>query len=62
MAVTTVELAAATRLPIYPQRSPYHLSEEQVRFFDEHGYLILRNWIPAPLLARQQRRGQRLDR
>ena len=58
MAATSVERAVATSLPIYPQRSPYHLSEEQVRFFDEHGYLILRNWIPAPLLARLQAAGE----
>ncbi|MBC8161501.1 MAG: phytanoyl-CoA dioxygenase family protein [Roseiflexaceae bacterium] len=40
------------------QRSPYHLSSEQIRFFDEHGYLVLRNWIPAPLLARLQQAGR----
>ena len=57
MAVTSAEVASATRLPIYPRRSPYHLSEEQVRFFDERGYLILRNWIPADLLARLQAAG-----
>lgn len=28
------------------------LDEDQVRFFDAHGYLVLRNWIPAPLLDR----------
>lgn len=37
--------------------SPYHLTTEQVAFFDENGYLILRNWIPEPLLARLQEAG-----
>lgn len=36
-----------------PQR-PYHLSEEQIAAFDRDGYLVLRNRIPAPLLARLQ--------
>ena len=30
------------------------LTPEQVRFFDEHGYLVLRDRIPADLLARLQ--------
>lgn len=34
--------------------SPYHLSAEQITFFDENGYLILRNWIPQDLLQRVQ--------
>ena len=43
----------------YPdvKRSPYHLSEEQIAFFDENGYLILRNWIPQELLKRLQAAG-----
>lgn len=32
----------------------HHLTPEQVRFFDEHGYLVLRGRIPADLLARLQ--------
>lgn len=32
----------------------YHLSAEQVRFFDENGYLVLRDWISADLLAKLQ--------
>ncbi len=39
-------------------RSPYHLTPEQVQFFDEHGYLILRNWIPQDLLQRLRDAGQ----
>ena len=34
--------------------SEAHLTPEQVRFFDEHGYLVLRGRIPADLLARLQ--------
>lgn len=37
--------------------SPYHLTPEQVRFFDENGYLILRDWIPWELLRRLQEAG-----
>jgi hypothetical protein len=38
-------------------RSPYHLTPEQITFFDVNGYLILRNWIPAELLQRLQAAG-----
>lgn len=41
----------------YVQQSPYHLTEEQVRFFDENGYLVLRKWIPDELLQRLQEAG-----
>ncbi|BCM88941.1 hypothetical protein IAD21_00783 [Abditibacteriota bacterium] len=37
--------------------SPFHLSEEQIRFFDDNGYLILRDWIKGDLLARLQEAG-----
>ena len=40
------------------KRSSYHLSEEQIAFFDENGYLILRNWIPQDLLQRLQAAGK----
>jgi hypothetical protein len=32
----------------------FHLTDEQLAFFDTYGYLVLRNWIPADLLARLQ--------
>jgi ectoine hydroxylase-related dioxygenase (phytanoyl-CoA dioxygenase family) len=35
-------------------RSPYHLTPQQVRSFDENGYLILRQQIPPELLKRVQ--------
>jgi len=35
----------------------YHLTEEQVRFFDENGYLVLRDHIPADLLDRLREAG-----
>ena len=38
-------------------RSPYHLPSEQVQFFDQNGYLILRKWIPDKLLESIQRAG-----
>jgi ectoine hydroxylase-related dioxygenase (phytanoyl-CoA dioxygenase family) len=39
--------------------APYHLTEEQVRFFDENGFLILRRRVPAALLTRVQAAGHR---
>jgi ectoine hydroxylase-related dioxygenase (phytanoyl-CoA dioxygenase family) len=41
------------------QLSPYHLTLEQVQFFDDYGYLVLRNWIPKPLLEKLQATGNR---
>lgn len=49
-------LATPVTDPAFP-RSPYHLTPEQVSFFDQNGYLILRNWIPADLLKRLQEAG-----
>jgi ectoine hydroxylase-related dioxygenase (phytanoyl-CoA dioxygenase family) len=40
-----------------PPRSPYHLTKEQVRFFDENGYLVLKRWITGDLLERLQQAG-----
>ena len=34
--------------------SNYHLTPEQIAFFDENGYLILRNWVTGELLQRLQ--------
>lgn len=42
-----------------PPRSPHHLTEEQVRFFDENGYLVLKQWITGEMLHRLQAAGQR---
>ncbi|MFB9993264.1 phytanoyl-CoA dioxygenase family protein [Deinococcus oregonensis] len=42
-----------------PPISRFHLTAEQVRFFDEQGYLILRNWVTGDLLTRLQGAGQR---
>ncbi len=39
------------------ERTPYHLTPEQIAFFDANGYLILRNWVPADLLTRLQDAG-----
>jgi ectoine hydroxylase-related dioxygenase (phytanoyl-CoA dioxygenase family) len=38
--------------------NPCSLTEEQIRFFDENGYLILRNWITGSLLERMQAAGR----
>ena len=49
-----------TLTPSFPteaQRTPFHLSDEQVRFYDENGYLILRQQITGPLLKRLQEAG-----
>ncbi|MFC4453821.1 phytanoyl-CoA dioxygenase family protein [Deinococcus sonorensis] len=60
MSATSVgfELVDHPPLPVArPPLSPFHLSEEQVNFFDEHGYLVLRQWITGPLLERLQAAG-----
>lgn len=38
-------------------RSRYALTAEQVQFFDDNGYLILKNWITGDLLERLQSAG-----
>ncbi len=42
--------------PDFPVSS-YHLTPQQVRFFDENGYLILPKWIPPNLLKKLQEAG-----
>lgn len=37
--------------------SQYALTPEQLAFYDENGYLVLRNWIPQPMLERLQSAG-----
>ncbi len=39
--------------------SPHHLSVEQISFFDEHGYLVLKQWIVGELLERLQQASAR---
>ena len=45
------ELSAQPPLP-HPTgaASPFHLTPEQVQFFDDHGYLVLRQWVTGGLL------------
>jgi ectoine hydroxylase-related dioxygenase (phytanoyl-CoA dioxygenase family) len=40
-------------------RTDYHLTPEQLRFYDENGYLVLRNWVTGELLERLQAAGDR---
>ena len=60
---STQARSVQTSGPLDRERSsrtgPYHLSDEQVRFFDENGYLILRAWIVGELLERLQAAGTR---
>lgn len=42
-------MGTTTNEPATPE---YHLTAEQVQFFDDFGYLVLRNRIPEPLLER----------
>ena len=37
-----------------PAASPFHLTPQQVQFFDDHGYLVLRQWVTGELLTRLQ--------
>lgn len=41
-------------ISIPSSESEYHLSPEQIEFFDQFGYLVLRGWVPADLLAHLQ--------
>lgn len=50
-------MPSAHTVPI--DHSPYHLSADQIRFFDQNGYLVLRNWIPHDLLSRLQAAARR---
>ncbi len=44
-------------VPYVTEPTPYHLTAEQIEFFDTNGYLILRNWIPADMLKHLQDAG-----
>ena len=57
MTTHSTEQTPQTPLPDHFERTPYHLTEEQVRFFDENGYLVLRKLIPQELLQRLQEAG-----
>ncbi|WP_161882659.1 phytanoyl-CoA dioxygenase family protein [Deinococcus alpinitundrae] len=37
-----------------PAVSPFHLTPQQVQFFDDSGYLVLRQWVTGELLLRLQ--------
>lgn len=39
--------------------APYHLTPEQVQFFDDNGYLVLKNRIPADMLEKLQQAATR---
>lgn len=55
---SAMQSATGTELTFSEDHSQYHLTDEQIQFYDEQGYLILRNWIPQPLLQRLQAAGQ----
>ncbi len=57
MLTATATQAAQPFPPAAEPRSPFHLSREQVQHFDDHGYLILRQWIPPAMLARLRAAG-----
>ncbi len=38
-------------------RTSHHLTPGQIRFFDDNGYLVLRQWVPGGVLARMQAAG-----
>jgi ectoine hydroxylase-related dioxygenase (phytanoyl-CoA dioxygenase family) len=44
------ETSPTTTLDQRIVRTPHHLTDEQIKFFDDNGYLVLRNLIPKPLL------------
>ena len=51
---TAPRSTGAPRRPADGTGRPYHLSEEQVSFFDTNGYLVLRRRVPPDLLGRLQ--------
>ncbi len=53
--------APRTRPPGHASASPapYRLTPEQVRYFDDNGFLVLKNWITGDLLRRLQEAGRR---
>lgn len=53
----TIETAELPTYVVQAERTPYHLTDEQIQFFDDNGYLVLRNWIPQAMLARLQAAG-----
>jgi ectoine hydroxylase-related dioxygenase (phytanoyl-CoA dioxygenase family) len=56
------EVKIVNHLPLpapVSERSKYHLSKEQIRFFDENGYLVLKQWIAGELLERLRAAGNR---
>jgi ectoine hydroxylase-related dioxygenase (phytanoyl-CoA dioxygenase family) len=55
-ALSTTLLATPIADPGF-SRSKYHMTLEQLRFFDENGYVILRNLISDDLLAKLQAAG-----
>jgi len=54
-----VHISPSVQLTGAREAGAYHLTEEQIRFFDEQGYLILRNWVTGELLERLQAAGHR---
>lgn len=50
-----VQLVSQPPLPRpQPPRSRFHLSPEQIDFFDQNGYLVLKQWVGGELLQRLQ--------
>ena len=45
--------------PAAPPASPFHLTPQQVQFFDDNGYLVLRQWITGELLEGLQAAARR---
>ncbi len=59
MTIHSTEHSSIPQTPLsnHFKRTAYHLTEEQVRFFDENGYLVLRQWIPQDILQKLQAAG-----
>jgi ectoine hydroxylase-related dioxygenase (phytanoyl-CoA dioxygenase family) len=55
MAEAKPKRQATARVAQTTSPAAYHLSEEQIAFFDRHGYLILHNWIGGELLEKLQK-------
>ncbi|HTY73867.1 MAG TPA: phytanoyl-CoA dioxygenase family protein [Actinomycetes bacterium] len=53
------ESSPATPSTARASRSPWSLTEDQVAFFDDQGYLVLKQRVPVGLIGRLQRASQR---
>lgn len=55
--MSELDSLAATTKPAESPNAAFHLTDEQIAFYDANGYLVLRQWITGELLERLQKAG-----